>query len=241
MAVDPIERLARDPARAALLLDVDGALAPIVPRPDDARVPDETRAELERLRGRYALVACVSGRTAEDARRIVGVSGLEYVGVHGLEGDPDAERWRAPLHQLLVEAGWPADETEDKGVTVSFHYRRVDDEDAAKAGLAEIAKRAREGGLVPRFGRKVLEVRPRVDADKGTAVKALLAGRDLSTALYAGDDTTDLDAFRGLRESSLDLTIRVGVVSDESPAELRKQSDLTVDGPEGLFALLRQL
>lgn len=241
MGVDAIGRLARDPARAALLLDVDGALAPIVARPDDASVPDKTRAELERLRDRYALVACISGRTSDDARTVVGVDGLEYVGVHGLELEPGAERWREPLRELLDKSSWPAGETEDKGVTVSFHYRRAEDEEAARARAEEIAERAREAGLVPHFGRKVLEIRPPVDADKGTAVEHLLAGRDLSAALYAGDDTTDLDAFRGLRESGLDLTVSVAVVSEESPAELRDRADLIVEGPGGLLELLRQL
>ncbi len=239
--VDPIEQLARGPARSALLLDVDGALAPIVPRPEEARVPDAVRAELERLRDRYAFVACITGRTAEDARRIVGVGGLEYVGVHGLEGTPDAERWRGNLQRLLVEAGCPEAETEDKGVTVSFHFRRVADEEAARARLEEIAARAREAGLVPGFGRKVLEVRPPADVDKGTAVQALLEGRGLTAALYAGDEATDLDAFRGLAEAGLELAVRVAVVSDESPPELAEQADVSVNGPEGLLELLRQL
>jgi trehalose 6-phosphate phosphatase len=241
MGVDLIERLARDPAQAALMLDVDGALAPIVPRPEDARVPDETRAELERLRDRYALVACISGRTSKDARWIVGVPGLEYVGVHGLELSSEAERWREPLRDLVAGAGWPANETEDKGLTVSFHYRRTENEEEARRLLEHIASHAREAGLDPRFGRKVLEVRPPVDADKGTAVRALLAGRDLRAALYAGDDTTDLDAFRGLAEAGLELAVRVAVVSDESPPALSERADLAVDGPEGLRALLHQL
>jgi len=241
MGVDPIERLARDPAHSALLLDVDGALAPIVPRPEDARVPDATRAELERLRDRYALVACITGRTTEDARQIVGVEGPEYVGVHGLEGNSDAERWREKLRKLLAAADWPETDTEDKGVAVSFHFRRASDEASTLARVEAIAARARGVGLVPHYGRKVLETRPPVDADKGTAVQSLLTGRALAAALYAGDDTTDLDAFRGLSEAGLELAVRVAVLSDESPPELREQADVTVSGPDGLLALLREL
>src|SRR3954470_20629214 len=81
----PLARLRAEPALAALLLDVDGTLAPIVDRPEDAAVPAETRAELTRLRDRYGLVACISGRSGDDARRIVGVGDLRYVGSHGLE------------------------------------------------------------------------------------------------------------------------------------------------------------
>ena len=88
------------------MLDVDGTLAPIVARPELASVPESTRAELRRLVDRYALVACISGRTGEDAARVVGVDGPVYVGVHGLELAPEAERWRGPLREFAEK--WPA-------------------------------------------------------------------------------------------------------------------------------------
>jgi trehalose 6-phosphate phosphatase len=237
----PLARLASSPERAAIILDVDGTLAPIVPRPEDARVPEETRAELERLAAHYALVACLSGRTSEDARRVVGVDRLRYVGVHGLELEPEAARWREPLARLAASAGWPAEETEDKGLTVTFHYRSAEDESAAQAELERVAERARADGLVANFGRKVLEVRPPVEADKGTAVRQLVAESGVTAGLYAGDDTTDLDAFRGLGEAGLELAVRVAVASQEGPVELREQADLVVAGPEELLELLHQL
>jgi trehalose 6-phosphate phosphatase len=231
-----LRRLAETPERAAILLDIDGVLAPIVRRPEDARVPEETRAELQRLAARYALVGCVTGRTRADAERIVGVPELVYVGSHGLELAPEAQDWRDRLHEFGRNADWPV---EDKGLTVSFHYREVEDERAARARLEEIAEAAREEGLLARFGRKVLELRPPVDADKGTAVQALLIDRGLQRALYAGDDTTDLDGFRGL--DGLELAVRVAVASAEGPPELREAADLVVDGPAGALELLRTL
>ncbi len=239
-AMDAIAVLAHEPERAALILDVDGTLAPIVPRPEDAAVPAETRAELERLAGRYRLLAFVSGRTGDDARRIVGVDGAAYVGVHGLELEPDAANWREPLREL-ASADWPWGEVEDKGLTVSFHYRNADDQEAAVARAHEIALQATELGLRPRFGRKVLEVRPPVDADKGTAVRALVRDAGVSRVLFAGDDTTDLDAFRGLREAGLELAVCVAVASAEGPPELQEQADVVVGGTEELLELLRQL
>jgi len=236
-----IIRLAEAPERTAIVLDVDGTLAPIVPRPEDARVPGETRAELERLAGRYRLLAFLSGRTGEDARRVVGLERARYVGVHGLELDPEAERWRSALGELAASAGWPAEETEDKGLTVSFHYRRAPDQAAARARLEQLAEQARTVGLVPRFGRKVLEIRPPVDANKGTALRALVEEAGVSRALYAGDDTTDLDAFRGLDDADLELAVRVAVASAEGPAELRERADIVVQGPNELLALLHQL
>src|SRR5439155_24472813 len=112
--VDLLARLAEDPSRAAIFLDVDGVLAPIVPRPEDARVPEETRAELRRLAGRYALVACISGRAGETARQVVGVPELTYVGNHGLELEPEAAAWAKRLRTFLVGVEWPL--LEDKGL-----------------------------------------------------------------------------------------------------------------------------
>ena len=235
----PLAELAGDPQRAALLFDVDGVLAPIVPRPQDARVPDETRTELRRLAATYGLVACVSGRSSDDARRIVGVPGLVFAGEHGLELDPDAELWIDALDRFTRETDeWTA---ERKRLTLSYHYREAADEPAAVAVLERVAERARTVGLVPRWGRKVLEIRPPVAADKGTAVASLLAEHGLTRALYAGDDTTDLDAFRVLGEPGLELAVRVAVASAESPRALSEAADVIVGSPAQLLELLRLL
>jgi trehalose 6-phosphate phosphatase len=228
--------LAADPQRAAILLDVDGTLAPIVQRPAAASVPPETRAEVERLASRYALVACITGRTGADAERLVGVPGVVYVGVHGLELEPEAHAWTGRLREFAASVDWPV---EDKGVTVSFHYRQAEDERHAIEYLQEVAERARAAGLVPHFGRKVLEVRPPVQADKGTAVRRLLGERGLGRALYAGDDTTDLDAFRGL--GGIELGVRIAVASDEAPPDLVRQADVVVFSTDELLVLLRRL
>lgn len=235
--MDLLVRLAEDPTKAALFLDVDGALAPIVPRPEDARVPDETRQELRRLNERYALVACISGRSTADAQRVVGVPELVYVGNHGLDLDSEAAGWGERLQRFLADVAWPA--TENKQLTASLHYRGSPDEGAARAALEEVKTRAEREGFVARFGRKVLEVLPPLDVHKGTAVRHLLAERSLRRALYAGDDTTDLDGFRAL--DGLDVSVRIAVASQEGPAELREAADLTVAGPQELLAVLRRL
>jgi trehalose 6-phosphate phosphatase len=233
---DGLAQLRSEPGEAAVLLDVDGTLAPIVARPELAAVPEETRTELRRLVSRYALVACVSGRTGEEAARLVGVSGAVYVGVHGLELAPEAERWRSALRPFASER-WPW--LEDKGLTVAFHWREAQDECDARRTLEAVANRAEAAGLEARWGRKVLELRPPVEADKGTAVRTLLAERGLRRALYAGDDTTDLDAFRGL--DGLEVAVRVAVASAEAPAGLREAADVVVTAPAELLELLRTL
>jgi trehalose 6-phosphate phosphatase len=233
-------RFRSEPQRAAVLLDVDGTLAPIVPRPEDAAVPEETRAEVERLAARYALVACISGREAADARRLVGLDSLEYVGVHGLEADPQARRFTPQLEAFAERVPWPWTVENKGGVTISFHYREAPDEEGRRRA-AEVAAAAEAAGLTAHHGRKVLEVRPPVAVDKGSAVRRLLAGRPVTRALYAGDDTTDLDAFRGLDDAGLDVALKVSVGSPEMNPALLTAADRVVDGPGELLTFLRTL
>ena len=230
--------LAAAPERSALVFDVDGTLSPIVARPELSYVPEETKGELRRLSVRYRLVACVSGRAGEDARRVVGVEGIRYVGNHGLELDPRAEELAGAIARFRDSVSWPV---EDKTLSLSYHYREAPDEAAARAELEEVAARARAAGLIPRWGRKVLEIRPPVAADKGTAVRTLFDEAAVARALYAGDDTTDLDAFAGLERAGLEHVVRVAVASEEGPPELREAADLVVSSPEELVTVLRLL
>jgi len=234
-----VERLASAPEKAGLFLDFDGVLAPIVARPEDAATPPETRAELERLAGRYRLVCVVSGRPADDVRARVGVDGIVYVGSHGLELDPEAERWRQRIHAFAGDAAWPAAQIEDKGLSVAFHYRDRPDEDAAVAELEAIAGQARDDGFATRFGRRVLEVLPPLDSNKGTAVRRLLHDAGIGSALVAGDDTTDLDAFRAVED--LELRVRVAVASAEAPSLLCEHADVVVESTGAFLELLRKL
>jgi trehalose 6-phosphate phosphatase len=235
--VDALATLAAEPSAAALFFDVDGVLAPIVDRPEDARVPGETQSELRRLAGRYGLVAAVTGRPSDVARTIVGVPELAYAGEHGLELDPGATSWAAAIHDFATEVAWP--DTEVKANSAAFHYRTAPDEEAARHELQRVAASAAGLGLKTRWGRMVLEVLPPVEASKGTAVRALLGERGLHRALYAGDDTTDLNGFAAL--DGLDVAVRVAVASSEGPSELGERADLIVGSPAAFLQLLRQL
>jgi trehalose 6-phosphate phosphatase len=227
--------------------------------PAAAAVPDSTRELLERLERRYALVACISGRRALDARRIVGLDSICYVGNHGLEllgpgagvvaADPSAESM-APVVGAFARGAYDTElkrlgvRLEDKDAIWSFHWRGAPDEAAAQAALRTVASNADREGLVPHWGRMVLEIRPPVPADKGTAVAAALDGRPVARALYAGDDTTDLDAFRKLRALEADGRIEalcIGVRSDEGPEAIEREADLVVDGPDGVAGILGAL
>jgi trehalose 6-phosphate phosphatase len=252
--------LREDPSRSAILTDVDGTIAPIVLDPGDAAVPEHTRELLRNLAQRYALVGCLSGRRALDARRIVGLEELAYSGNHGFElllpgdeemrPDPslDGHEGEAPSfvegldRSELERVGI---RTEDKGAIVGLHWRGSDNEGAAESLAQEIASEAEWQGLVPHRGRKVLEIRPNVAINKGIAVAALIASRPVDAALYGGDDRTDVDAFTALRtlrdDGQLRATACVAVASDESPPEVSREADLKVEGPEGFVRVLEAL
>jgi trehalose 6-phosphate phosphatase len=252
--------LSADPSRAAILTDVDGTLAPIVDRPEQAAVPKAARDALAALSERFALVGCVSGRRAEEARQLVGLDGIAYAGNHGLELllpgektphlDPSLDGREHGAAEFLAELD-PKElastglRLEDKGPIQALHWRGAPDERAAEARAHEIAAEAGRGGLEPRWGRKVLELRPVGGGGKDAAVAALLATDGIVAAAYAGDDRTDLDAFRRLRElreeGELETSVCVGVLSPEGPPELAEESDLTVDGPAGWLTILQSL
>ncbi len=257
---DAIEPLLADPARAAVLLDVDGTLAPIVRDPESATVPELTRRLVNELTKSYGAVGCVSGRRATVARRIVGIGSIPYAGNHGAEllprgaaeaiVDAEASRWGARVRAVADGAGAERMRAaglrrEDKGSIVALHWRGADDEARAEALARELAQTATEAGLHIHEGRRVIELRPPVPIGKDAAVRRLLATADVDTALYAGDDMTDLDAFAGLRslvdEGRLRCAVCVGVRSEETPEGVLAGADLVVAGPDGVRALLEAL
>jgi trehalose 6-phosphate phosphatase len=258
--VEALGPIRSEPGRAAVLLDIDGTLAPIVRHADDAHVPEATRAVLIEVSRRYGLVACVSGRRAATARQIVAIGTLTYVGNHGgellrpgattAEVDPELEAWSARIHEFAARSYTGERQrlrvrTEDKGAIVAFHWRGAPDEEAAEGELREIAASAEREGFTVHWGRKVLEVRPPVAFDKGLGVASLLRGSDVDVAMYVGDDATDLDAFRSLRglveDGQLQTALCVVVRSDEAPPELAHEADLAIDGPGGVRGLLEAL
>ena len=262
LSAEALAPLRAQPKRAAILLDIDGTLAPIVDHASDAHVPESTRQLLIGIARTYGLVGCVTGRRASEARAMVSIGTINYLGSHGVELlrsgwteavlDPGVADWVRRIGQFGREADTAETRRlrvrlEDKGVIVAFHWRGAPDQDAARSAVDAIAQRAEANGLRTHWGRKVLEVRPPVRIDKGAGVTRLLdeLGEGIETALYAGDDTTDLDAFRTLAALAADgrLTdvVRVGVASDEGPSELAAEADIVLDGPDGVRELLTLL
>lgn len=225
-------RDARDRAGSLLLgLDFDGTLAPIVPRPEDAQLGPGLEAVLRALAGRDdTRVALISGRGMRDLAARVPLDGVYFAGNHGLEIEgPDVERVHREaaaaepaLHALAgrLAAALAARRgviVEDKGLTLSVHYRLVDDETEAEEIRRIVRACGRDvAGIRLTEGKKVVEIRPDVDWHKGRALEFLRGVLEQrfgpAPAVFIGDDTTDEDAFRVL--GAADFAIRVGGSED---------------------------
>lgn len=244
----PLSLLLKEPGRSALMSDVDGTLCRIVDRPDNAKVPVKAKDSLELLSRDLGMVACVTGRPARVARRMVGAESITYFGNHGLELlEPGHDEPTMVLEgdQVTRAARFVAEHdsphwvsakirVEDKGPIQALHWRGAGER--TEALVREIAEQAKSADLVTHWGRKVLELRPPDMEGKAGAVEALLADSGLSTVVFAGDDQTDLDAVKRLRKMKEDGQIEnlliVAVDSDEGPPELMEIADIVVTGSE---------
>lgn len=214
-------------ARIGVFLDFDGTLSDIVPVPADAKLDPTINPLLGALASNPTIsVGILSGRSLQDLQARVGREGLIYVGNHGLEieagetrfRDPEAEALRRELKCVSLQLQLALDgvegmEIEDKGLTLSVHFRRVNEDmqDWVRDTALETATKSRS--FTAREGKKVVEVRPRLAWDKGHALKWLLKevlpGSTLP--IYIGDDVTDEDAFAAIPEG---ITIRVGGIPE---------------------------
>ena len=245
-----------EPGSVAVLTDIDGTLAPIVPTPDISEISEELEDSLRRLSGRYLLVAVISGRKTQDAFGLIGLDDIVYFGNHGFEilrdGEvevipealPYLERVEELEHLAREELAPGGAYVEEKGITASVHYRNAPREVGERS--VEFMKGEGERlGLRITVGRGVVEARPPIRADKGTAVRTLVEEYRPEKAMFIGDDTTDLDAFRELErlreEGRLRETLRVGVGSEGGPQEIETEADIVVDGVEGVGGVLKAL
>jgi trehalose 6-phosphate phosphatase len=237
-----VQELAARAPRAGVFLDLDGTLAPIVARPELARVLPEIGPTLARLAGKLEVVALISGRPSEQVRQLVDVDGVVIVGTHGLEDElPMSAEVLGEIEAAAAGVGaW----VEPKGAAAAVHFRALEDPEAAEAAsmapLAAIAA-AHDLEIVP--GKRSLELPPAGRPRKGGAVERIARERGLEAVLFAGDDVGDLDAFAALgRLRSKGLwTCGVAARGDDTPAEVEAAAELVVDGPLGMGALLASI
>lgn len=246
---DALAPLLERPTGAAVVLDFDGTLSPIVPDPAAARPIDGAVEVLADLAGRFGVVAVVSGRPIEFLQHLLPEQ-LTLSGLYGLEvwrdgrrtDHPGAGAWRETIADVVrdsADRGPAGMAVEPKGLSLTLHYRTRPDLGPAVTEWAE--QQAARSGLVLRTAKMSVELHPPIDADKGTALEALVAGLD--AVCFVGDDRGDLPAYDALdRLASRGVhTLRVGVASSEAPAELIDRSDLVLDGPSDVLAFLRRL
>jgi len=237
------------PARAALMFDLDGTLAPIVDDPAAARPIPDALPILERLAERYHTVAVVSGRPVAFLAEVLPAS-IVLSGLYGLEGrvggrfthHRDAARWRPVVTEAVqrAERGAPDGSlVEPKGLSLTMHYRgRPDLADAVNDFAARLGA---ELGLAVHAAKMSVELHPPIAVDKGTAVRSLAEGAD--AALYVGDDRGDLPAFAALGELAGKGTsvARVAIGGPEVPGELAAAADLVLAQQSDVTALLAAL
>jgi trehalose 6-phosphate phosphatase len=244
---------ATDKPRLGLVTDVDGTISPIVDVPDEARVTPRNLELLAALAAQLTLTAVISGRAAEDVYQRLALPGLVYIGNHGMERwkngkvivSPKAGAYRDNLvratpeiKQVLVSGM----HFEDKGATVSVHYRQTSHpEEVAKELAPAMQGIAEKHGLHLTQGRMVFEFRPPVEIDKGSAFEELVKAHRLEAAFYLGDDTTDVAVFlsaRQLRKTGQCLAYGLGVASQGTPQVVLTEADFLVQGVAGVESFL---
>jgi trehalose 6-phosphate phosphatase len=241
------------PATAALLVDFDGTLAPIVDDPGRATPQPDAIAALIALADRLAVVAVVTGRPVAYVRTFLADPRVVVVGQYGLERDDGAGVVTDPRVLAFapavaaaareLEHTWPALRVERKGeIAITLHWRERPDQAPDPVAVAAIAD---AHGLTAWPARMACELRPPIEVDKGTAVAELLLTRGLEVAAFAGDDEGDRRAFAALdgwcAASSTRRALRIAIASDESPSALVAAADLVVAGPRELAAQLSAL
>lgn len=251
--LSPLLPLLRE-APFGLITDLDGTISPIVETPAEAAVSPACRRQLEAIAARGTLVAVVSGRTVGEARRLVGLEDIVYVGLHGFSlvmppawTEASAAAYtvlaRTALDELRSAIALPGVVFEDKGPLIAVHYRQAADPPAARqATLDAIAAAPTARRFARHEGKMVVELRPPAPAvHKGTVVRHLAAQHALRSVLYLGDDATDMGAFRALREATAFRGASVVVAGEETPPEVLAAADYRVEGVAGVEWLLEDV
>jgi trehalose 6-phosphate phosphatase len=227
-----------------IITDVDGTISPIVNQPDAAQVTQRNRQLLHDLLPHVTLVAAVSGRSAADIQKRVGISEMVYVGNHGFErwqngqvvSSPEVQQHRPSVEaarDALEAAAVPGMFVEDKGATLTLHYRNTVSPSETAEDFRPIVRRiADEHTLHLYEGRMVFELRPPLELNKGTAFRTLIREFSLDAAIYLGDDVTDVDAMlaaRELRESGECYALSLAVAADDVPLPVLEAADVSAE------------
>jgi trehalose 6-phosphate phosphatase len=242
----------------AIIVDIDGTISEIAPTPQEAVVSPAMRKELIKLREKFALLAVISGRSLKDAQAMVGVEEILYVGNHGLEYYFDgqyhvAEEVEKYLHQIKQtghQLNIDLDDIEgilfeDKSICYSIHYRQCNEGEVVRRKiLNSIKNRPASKNLQIKEGRKVIELKPPVNYDKGVIIGKIIEDHNLKKIIYLGDDITDVDAFQKLSELENTIHILTGSIvvrSNEIPSYVKNSASFFVCSVNEVLKFFRWL
>ena len=239
----------------AVFSDIDGTLAPIVLDPQAARVTDRAREALQDLMALGVGVGLITGRDLGMAREMAGLPAAWYAANHGLtlsiggvDETPEAVRGFLTRAKAVISETADVESAgvfvEDKGPIVAFHYRRAASPEEARAAIdAELAASAAAAAFRVHEGRMVVELRPPLDVDKGTALEELSRRMRAGAVIALGDDRTDVDMFRRVKAMREGGTpgASVAVESSEVTDEVLDGADYRVDGVAGVEWLLGEI
>lgn len=249
----------KDDISTAIVTDIDGTISEIAPTPTEALVTDPMREVLFNLQRKFQLVAVISGRSVLNAREMVGVDGLIYVGNHGMEilEDekislyPGVETYLSQMKQTgqkLQESDLSHIEGllfEDKGICFSIHYRLAPQcENVREKILNNIRNDPACEKLKITEGRQLVELKPPLSCDKGTILENIIQKYNLKKVIYLGDDVTDADAFKRLKilkNKGKIMGEGVLVCSTEIPSNVKKDSSYFINGVDEVLKFFQWL
>jgi trehalose 6-phosphate phosphatase len=243
-----------DRKRIGVVSDFDGTLSVLTSDPYKPSITPRNRDLLIALAEKLPLVSVVSGRSAADLRERVGIPGLVYVGGHGLERwmdgavvpIPEAHHYHEPINQLIQQLDLqPGMSIENKGATMSIHYRNAPDPTAIFQTYDPVMRRlAEQHGLDYFTGKNIFEFRPPLEVNKGTVLRDLVGEYQLDGAIFLGDDVTDADGMkmaRQLRQAGTCFAVGLAVESHNMPQVVRESADLLARDIPDVEALLDSL
>ena len=250
------EALKRSPF--GLITDVDGTISQTAPTPQQAEVSPLCRRYLSALCNHLALVAAISGRPAVQVKDMIGIDRMVYIGNHGLERwvgghsefVKDAQDYPPVIEAITKELSSLLSikrlSIENKGVTLTIHYRLCPDHQSARqAILAAIENSPHARSLrIMQESKYAINLIPPVKVNKGTATLDLIQEYNLQGGVYLGDDTTDIDAFRAIHAACRDLDFQgfaIGIISREMPEKLADEAGFTLKGVADVERFLKWL
>ena len=232
----------KEDKNSTIFIDIDGTISEITKTPEKAVVTSSMRNELLKLQEKFQMVGVISGRSVKNARTMVGMEGLLYIGNHGMEYlnngeiciDSQAQKYLEDIKKvsrILKNSELSQIKGlifEDKGICFSIHYRECESPENVHKNILEVISQFMDSSeLKVTEGRKIIEIKPPVSQDKGSIIEKIIETYHLNKVIYLGDDITDLDAFNKLRELRKNCNVQsasILVHSSEIPDYLKNST-----------------